>query len=392
MKNPNQKLNITLIAARLAPYRLTLLNRLSELEHVRLSALLSYGNWHFQSQSVGLEQAGFPYQVFGSYTIHFDSARADRTSLEITPSLWLHLLRTRYDLIIAFGWTRPDTLAALFIAKCRRTPVVLWDTSIPHPAGRLKRFLMPLLRRMFGAFDGYFVPSTQAAKYFVSMGARAQDMTLIPQVIDTAVFAREAAGERLRRAQSKAELGITTRDVILFVGQLTARKGLDILIQAFQQVCAQNDRVSLLLVGEGPLQAELQEMARTMDLASRIFFRGYVPRADLPRTYALSDVFVLPSWYDTFGVVILEAMACGLPIITTSSVGAAQDLVREGENGFVVEYGDVDGLAKALLQVIQDETRVMGWATLRAALLPDGIWIWLLRILKKRSENLYDWT
>lgn len=392
---PARTANIAIVAVLLAPYRITLLNRLGTLAGLRVTAVLSESDWRFQNQSVGLEEARFPYRVFKRYKFDYHNPRADRTSLGISPKSLLHLLREGYDVVVGFGWTSPDTVLALLIAKWRRLPVVLWDTSIPHPPGRLKQFLMPLVRRMIAAYDGYFVPSTPAAEYFISMGASAADMTLIPQVIDNAAFARAAEREGTQRAEHKAALGITTPQVILFVGQLTARKGLDVLLDAFHRVSARNPAVSLLLVGEGPMQPGLTARAHTLGLEQRVFFSGYVPRAALPRFYTLSDVFVLPSWYDTFGVVVLEAMACGLPVITTSSVGAARDLIRQGENGFVVEYGDAAGLASALEQVFSSETRraamgdtsrkiIAGWnLDLAAKNFEQAIWA----LLRKRAKN-----
>lgn len=353
----DKTLNIAIVSQVLAPYRITLLNRLNEIPRLRLKALLSSSKWIVQGQKVGLEQARFLYQVFKSYWIELESARADRYPFAVSPTLWVHLLRARYDLIVGFGWTSPNTLLTLLIAKCRRTPVMLWETSIPHPSGRLKQFLMPLLRWLVGAYDGYFVSSTLAHKYFFSMGARADRITLLPQVIDTTMFAPAPTGDCAARSEWKAKLGITTRIVILFVGQLTKRKGLENLLEAFHRVSSQNEEVSLLLVGKGPMQAELEKRAEQLGVADRIFFGGYIAGPELPRIYTLSDVFVLPSWYDTFGVVIPEAMACGLPVVTTTSVGAAYDLVRNEVNGFVVEYGDVRALANALAQVTGDETR-----------------------------------
>jgi glycosyltransferase involved in cell wall biosynthesis len=128
------------------------------------------------------------------------------------------------------------------------------------------------------------------------------------------------------------------------------------LFDAFEQLAAENADVSLVLVGAGALEREMRERRERSRAPERILIRQHVSQLELSRYYAVADVFCLPSLYDTFGVVIVEAMASGLPIVTTSHVGAVADLVRDGVNGRVVQPGDVTGLAQALAQLVSDDT------------------------------------
>ena len=82
---------------------------------------------------------------------------------------------------------------------------------------------------------------------------------------------------------------------------------------------------------------------------------GFLPQEQLADLYAISDLFVLPSEYETFGAVVLEAMASGLPIITTNQVGAAYDLIEEGVNGHIIPWDDTEALAEAMCRVLSDE-------------------------------------
>src|SRR5207253_5314890 len=109
------------------------------------------------------------------------------------------------------------------------------------------------------------------------------------------------------------------------------------LLDAFRDLATARADVSLLLVGEGALRAELHARRDAYHLQDRVFIRPFVLQAILPKYYALADVFVLPSVYDTFGVVVAEAMACGLPIVTTPTVGATSSIVVDNENGLLVE-------------------------------------------------------
>jgi glycosyltransferase involved in cell wall biosynthesis len=111
--------------------------------------------------------------------------------------------------------------------------------------------------------------------------------------------------------------------------------------------------VAILFVGDGPLRSHLEAEARRRALTYARFV-GFQNQTALARYYAAADVFVFPSAYEPYGLAVNEAMCIGLPILTTPAVAAASDLVREGENGFLFEVGDVKKLAARLNQVITD--------------------------------------
>lgn len=134
----------------------------------------------------------------------------------------------------------------------------------------------------------------------------------------------------------------------LFCGQMIARKGVDILLQAFDRLIQTGVTAKLLLVGR---EAELPEMLRSIGPAtrSRIEYAGFHDPEYLPQFFQQADVFVLPSRYDGWGVVVNQAVGGGLPIICSDAVGAAVDLVEPGVNGAIVPAGDVDALYGALV-------------------------------------------
>jgi glycosyltransferase involved in cell wall biosynthesis len=125
---------------------------------------------------------------------------------------------------------------------------------------------------------------------------------------------------------------------------MIARKGLDHLLTAFSTL---PDNTRLLLVGR---EAELPQMlaALTPSMRERVRYAGFQAPDALPKFFAQADVFVLPSRYDGWGVVVNQALGAGLPIITSDQVGAAHDLLREGENGFTFPAGDANALASAM--------------------------------------------
>src|SRR5262249_42943109 len=146
----------------------------------------------------------------------------------------------------------------------------------------------------------------------------------------------------------------------LYCGQMIRRKGVDVLLTAFDQLIASGTRAELLLVGR---EADLPEFLTDTSSASRacIQYAGFQAPGHLPKFFAESDVFVLPSRHDGWGVVINQALGAGLPVITSEAVGAGHDLVEHGVNGLHVKAGDVGQLRDALARLAADRTLALEW-------------------------------
>jgi glycosyltransferase involved in cell wall biosynthesis len=132
--------------------------------------------------------------------------------------------------------------------------------------------------------------------------------------------------------------------VFIFIGRLIHQKAVDVLIQAFQDV----ERAHLLIVGDGPLRETLMAQAQNLKIADRISFLGI--RKDIPGLLAASNVFVLPSRFEGFGIVGIEAMATGLPLVL-SDFEAAKTFATPGENAIIVQRDDVTALAEAMISL-----------------------------------------
>jgi glycosyltransferase involved in cell wall biosynthesis len=144
---------------------------------------------------------------------------------------------------------------------------------------------------------------------------------------------------------------------ILFCGQMIERKGVDLLLQAFDRLLQTGVKARLLLVGR---EAELPEMLRSLSPQAKqhIEYAGFHDPEYLPQFFEQADLFVLPSRYDGWGVVVNQALGAGLPIICSDAVGAAADLVEPGVNGAIVPAGDVDALYTALAKYVCDSEAI----------------------------------
>ena len=148
------------------------------------------------------------------------------------------------------------------------------------------------------------------------------------------------------------------RKEILYVGRLIFWKGVQILIEAFSQILKTQYDCILIIVGDGPIKGDLEELAYNLHISSSVSFLGNISQKDLNYRYSKANVFVLPSinymeQTEGLGVVLLEAMASGVPVIG-SNIGGIPDIIEDGVNGLLVSPGDPQGLADAIIQILEN--------------------------------------
>ena len=162
----------------------------------------------------------------------------------------------------------------------------------------------------------------------------------------------------------KQELGIPhDLPVVLFSGKLSPVKRPMDLLKAFQEMLKTTGRkAALVYLGDGELRPELERYRRDEDIPN-VYFAGFQNQSELPRYFVAADIFVLPSRYEPWGLVVNEAMCFGLPVIVSDQVGAGGDIVRSGVNGFICPTGDVSALAAFLGKLLSDSDLRMRMGT-----------------------------
>ncbi len=144
--------------------------------------------------------------------------------------------------------------------------------------------------------------------------------------------------------------------IVLFVGRLVHEKGVQILIESIPYVTQMVDNVFFVIVGTGPMREELERRSRELSVQNRVIFTGFVTDQELHALYNAAYVAVFPSLYEPFGIVALEAMSIGKPVIV-SNVGGLSEIVEHGRNGLKVPPGDVKALANAIIELLLSPER-----------------------------------
>ena len=177
----------------------------------------------------------------------------------------------------------------------------------------------------------------------VSLGAKSSDIQVIPNGYDPELFYPR------NKAACRSFLGLSKSSrLLLFVGNLLKEKGIFDLLQAFKSVSQKDSGLCLVIVGSGRLCGEVQKWVLENNLSSKVFLVGDRPHSEIPVWMNACDLLVLPSYREGFPTVIVEAMACGLPVLSTS-VGGIPEAISEDYLGALVTHGDVQGLADQIL-------------------------------------------
>jgi glycosyltransferase involved in cell wall biosynthesis len=295
----------------------------------------------------------FQYKILPDIPIRM--GRTDLFTLHLNYSTYSELMRIDPDVVISCGW---DSLAAyLSYAYCKkyRKKYILWaGSTINEPSWR-RALSRPLVRFLVGNSDACIAYGTRAKEYLMSIGTNEDKIFMGWNSIDNSHFEAKSRISDHEKDRLKAQLKINTRMVILYVGQLIERKGIHDLFDAFSLLKKQTTDVTLLIVGSGKEEPALKKRVLEEGIPD-VVFSGYIDYDQLPKYFGLSDVFVLPSSEEVWGLVINEAMACGLPVITTNKVGASVDLVKDGVNGFVIKAKAPLELCDVMRKVVTDES------------------------------------
>lgn len=268
----------------------------------------------------------------------------------INPGVW-HLIRAgKFDAVVMFtGYICITFWIALAAAKLSGVPI-LFGTDAHDVSPRddhawktkIKKYLWP---RLFRLADVVIAPSTGTVALMRSLNIPSERVVLMPYVVHNEWWLEQAA--HVDRASVRRNWNIPAdASVVLFCAKLQPWKRPQDLLRAFASANVPGSY--LVYAGDGPLRNDLEEETKKLGIADNTRFLGFVNQSGLPQVYCASDLLVLPSEYEPFGVVVNEMMLCGHGAIVSDRVGAKFDLIRQGETGFVYPCGNVDVLAKLL--------------------------------------------
>jgi glycosyltransferase involved in cell wall biosynthesis len=296
-------------------------------------------------------------------------------------AFWLATLRrivTTRPHVVHAHWWMPGGLVGALAALVTRVPLVLTTHGTDVEMLRRTRWAKPLARFVFARARVIVCVSTYLREQLLRLGvADAARVRVVPQPVNPLFQRSTVNGQR--------------SDTILTVARLTRQKSIDTLLDALALLRARGCDARLRIIGDGPERAALEQHARDLNVHAHVEFAGALPQAELPAHYGRAAVFVLPSIREGVGLVFVEALLCGTPVIGTAS-GGITDIIRDGETGLLFPERDARALADALERVLSDRALAArlaanGAAFVRERFTPERVAAHYIEIYQRAKDN-----
>jgi len=328
----------------ISPYRIPLFNALARHEEVDLHVtFLAETDPTLREWRVYKEEIRFSYQVLRSWR-----KRVGKYNALLNGGVGRALAETAPDVILCGGYNYVASWQALIWARVHSVPFVLWSESNAKDLRR-GHAVVELLKGMFlRQCLGFVVPGRAAQEYLCTDKNIKEDVIFTaPNAVDNDLFAAAASVARQNVTTLRQELALPGR-YFLFAGRLVREKGVFELLSAYAKLDeSMRQQIGLVFVGDGASRKQLEEQAASIS-PGVIRFAGFAQREQLAIYYALAEMLVLPTYADTWGLVVNEAMACRLPVILSRAAGCGAELLRENWNGLLVSPRDVYSLTSAM--------------------------------------------
>jgi glycosyltransferase involved in cell wall biosynthesis len=275
----------------------------------------------------------------------------------VAPQVWSEVRSGRYDVLLLHGHNYAANFIALMAAKSIGVRIMMRnDAHLGLPCHGIKSVLRrPVLWALYGLCDRLLAIGSANAAFYQAMGVPEHKIYLAPLSVDNDrfIFAANMTDEEKGNTRKRYSIP-ANRPAILYVGKFTSQKRPCDLIKAVRELTTKGvSPFTLVMAGSGELECELRHLCTEYAL-DNVVFTGFINQLELPALYAASDMFVLPSENESWGLAVNEAMCAGLPVVVSREVGCVVDLVQDGVNGYTPEAGDIEGLACALQRLIED--------------------------------------
>ena len=331
--------NILIITNIISPYRIPLFNYISSQKDIKfkvvaLAELEENRNWEVKKDYIR-----FNYEILPGWH-WFIWGKKREIAIHLNRGIFRRLLEYKPDVIITSGYDDLAYWQAFLYCKIFGKKFILWNGTTLLSAGSIKGIRGILKKIIICGTDRYIAYGTKAKEYLEYFEAEGDKIYTGTNTLDMEYFQI-----RVKEYRNKDSFLIKRKQfpkyLLLFVGQLIKRKGILQILKALE--CLKDSEIGLLIVGSGPEENSLRDFCKEKKL-NNVFFEGFRQQNELPKYYALADVFVLPSFEEVWGLVVNEALASGLYILCSKYAGAAYDLIEKRRNGEIFDPNNIKEL------------------------------------------------
>jgi len=355
------KSKIVILHNIISPYKTLLFNALHEI-YYDFKVLYISESEHRREWEINKDDIKFPYEIM------FSVPTDEVSPVSLFHKTWRALNLLNPEILIIGGYSYSAYWAGFFWAKKNKRKVILWSSSNEDDHKRV--FYKELVKSLFVRnCDAYNVYGTKNRDYLVKLGAKKDRISMVGNNTDNDFYYNETMKWRKTRDTLCQEYAMPAHN-FLYIGRFSPEKNIIHLLEAYKKIG--NNNWGLILVGNGPQKKEIENYIQKHKIRN-VFLPGFKQKEEIPQYLAISDVFVLPSISEPWGLVVNEAMAAGLPVLVSRKCGCYPDIVKDGENSFSFDpykieelYGlmrnvvegkyNLEAMGKASLDIIKDYT------------------------------------
>lgn len=337
MNGPSKTRKVLLVTNIPTPYRIPLFNELADQLGSRgLSLKVVFGALGYERRkwAIDMNDCRFDYEVLPSAVFRSKGSE----SVSFTYRGLNGLVRREKPAVTIITGFSLGTVKLWLRNLVVRTPYIIWSGAIEseaRPTSGLRRIQRRLLIRGAAGFVAY---GSRAKRYFESLGAPADKISIAINTVDTTYYRNSGGGHGLQpRSGQPCSL--------LCLGDLIVRKRIDLALRAVKQLSDVRRDFQLRLVGDGPERERLESLVENLEIGDLVRFDGFKQKDEVAGILGSTDCLLFPSDYDIWGLVLVEAMAAGVPCIASVRAGATEDLIRDGATGFAVDFNDTQAVA-----------------------------------------------
>ncbi|MCL0061596.1 glycosyltransferase family 4 protein [Thermodesulfovibrionales bacterium] len=338
-------MKILFITNIISPYRIPLWNYLYQMADFDFKIVALAEKETNREWQVAKDQIKFDYQVLPGWHVFIWKKEIP---IHINRGIIRALRQYNPDVVITSGYDSLAYWQAFLYCKFFKKKFILWNGTTLLSAKNIKGIRGKLKKIIIQGADRYIAYGTKAKKYLEHFGAKSEDIYISINTVDMDYF----QGKVFQYCNNKnfpEERKKYPKFLLLYVGQLIKRKGVIQVLKALDYLG--DPQIGFIIIGKGALEKELKEFCKEKNLQN-VFFEGFHQQEELPKYYALADIFILPSFEEVWGLVVNEALASGLYVLGSKYVGAVYDLIND-ENGKIFNPNDVEELATLIKQTKQ---------------------------------------
>lgn len=310
-------------------------------EFVEKLDIVVFSGRGFRTTRLSEKVTAFPTSSFSRFNYIFDASKIGKALFK----------QNNYDLIDVQDPFFTG-LVGYWLKKKLKKPLEIhfhgdfWGNAFQSEAGLFQLLLSKFIARKS---DGIRVVSQGIKEKLVNRGISSEKIAVIPTPVDVKKF-QAFEPEKVKQIKD----AYFNKKIILYAGRLVKVKNLPLLLKAVSRIRNSKHNIVLLIIGEGGEKAKLKRMSGRLGIDDAVVFITSAPHKDLINYYHAADVFVLPSWSESLGKVLIEAGAAGCPVVSTETTGA-RDIVVDGRTGYLVPINDENTMTEKLLKVLRME-------------------------------------